>query len=95
MDPIISLAILIGGLVLIGLLINRKLSDLADKQKPSDELLEVIKMLQAGSKEDRKVLRLWKDAGYMEGGASGLSITKEFWNFMCEILWIGYVDYVE
>ncbi len=56
MDPIILLAVLIGGLVIIGLMVNRKLNELADKQKPSDELLEVIKMLQTGSKEDRKVL---------------------------------------
>src|SRR3990172_1788846 len=31
-------------------------SDLAEKQKPSEELLEIIKMLQTGSKEDRKAL---------------------------------------
>ena len=52
----ILLAVLIGGLVIIGLMVNRKLNELADKQKPSDELLEVIKMLQTGSKEDRRVL---------------------------------------
>lgn len=56
MDPIILLVILIGGLVVLGLFINKRLTDLADKQKPSDELLEIIKMLQEGSKEDRKVL---------------------------------------
>ncbi|MCH7640610.1 DNA recombination protein RmuC, partial [Patescibacteria group bacterium] len=56
MDPMILLAVLIGGLVIIGLMVNRKLNELADKQKPSDELLEVIKMLQTGSKEDRRVL---------------------------------------
>lgn len=56
MDPIILLVILVGGLVALGFFLNKKLSDLADKQKPSDELLEIIKMLQTGSKEDRKVL---------------------------------------
>lgn len=56
MDPIILLVILVGGLVALGFFLNKKLSDLADKQKPSDELLEIIKMLQEGSKEDRKVL---------------------------------------
>lgn len=56
MDPLILLAILIAGLVVIGLIISRKLTELSEKQKPSDELLEVIKMLQTGSKEDRKVL---------------------------------------
>lgn len=50
------LVILIAGLVIIGFLINRKLSDLLTGQKPSDDLLEIIRMLQTGSKEDRKVL---------------------------------------
>lgn len=56
MDPVIVLVVLVGGLVVIGFLVNRKLTEISEKQKPSDELLEVIKMLQAGSKEDRKVL---------------------------------------
>lgn len=48
--------IIIGGLVFITLYLNRKLTEISQKQKPSDELLEVIKMLQSGSKEDRKTL---------------------------------------
>ena len=56
MDPVIFLAILIGALVLIAIFINRKLAEISQNQKPSDELLEIIKMLQSGSKEDRKVL---------------------------------------
>ena len=56
MDPIVLIAVVLGGLVILGLLINKRLNELAEKQKPSDELLEIIKMLQEGSKEDRKVL---------------------------------------
>ena len=56
MDPLILIAIVIGAVVLLGLFINRRLSEISEKQKPSDELLEIIKMLQTGSKEDRKVL---------------------------------------
>ncbi len=56
MDPVIILVVLVGGLFLIALFINRKLSSLEEKQKPSDELLEIIKVLQEGGKEDRKVL---------------------------------------
>ncbi|MFC1649396.1 DNA recombination protein RmuC [Patescibacteria group bacterium] len=56
MDPVMILIVIIGGLFVIGLLINRKLSDLKDSHKPSDELLEVIKMLREGGEEDRKVL---------------------------------------
>ncbi len=36
--------------------LRKWLRDFAEKQKPSEDLLEVIKMLQLGSKEDRKVL---------------------------------------
>ena len=36
--------------------VNKKLAELKDNQKPSEELLEVIKLVQQGSKEDRTVL---------------------------------------
>lgn len=42
--------------------------------------------------DERMILRKWKDADYIEGGASGLSITKEFWDIICEIMFLGYVD---
>ena len=45
--------------------------------------------------DDRVILRKWKDAGYIEGGASGLMITKEFWDIICEIIFLGYVDLYE
>src|SRR3990167_8371774 len=56
MDATLTLIIFVLGLGLVIWFINKKLSDLADKQKPSEELLEIIKMLQLGSKEDRKAL---------------------------------------
>jgi DNA recombination protein RmuC len=56
MDPIIILIIVLAALVIIAIFINKKLSEIKEAQKPSDELLEIIKMLQTGSKEDRKVL---------------------------------------
>ena len=43
------------------------------------------------NQDDRAILRKWKDAGLIEGGASELSIVEDFWNFMCEILWQSYV----
>jgi len=45
------------------------------------------------NEDDRKILQKWRKEGYIEGGASGLAITKEFWDFMCEILFIAYVGY--
>jgi DNA recombination protein RmuC len=56
MDPIIILIIVLAALVVLAIFINKKLADLKESQKPSEELLEVIKMLQVGSKEDRRVL---------------------------------------
>ena len=41
---------------------------------------------------DREVLSRWRKAGYIEGGASGLLITKDFWEILCEIVFLGYVD---
>lgn len=43
------------------------------------------------SPEERDILSTWRTHGWIEGGASGLSITKEFWDAINEILWIGYV----
>jgi len=42
--------------------------------------------------EERKILKKWKSEDHIEGGASGLRITKEFWNILCEIVFLGYVD---
>lgn len=42
--------------------------------------------------EERVILQKWRDAGYIEGGASGLQITKEFWSIINEIIYLGYVD---
>jgi len=56
MDPLLVLIIVLAVLVVIAVLINKKLVEIKDAQKPSDELLEIIRMLQTGSKEDRKIL---------------------------------------
>lgn len=56
MDPTISLVIVIGVLVIIAIFINKRLTELSEKQKPPEELMEIIKMLQSGSKDDRRVL---------------------------------------
>ena len=44
------------------------------------------------SPEERKILSLWHEAGYMEGGASGMTIIREFWDILCEMVFLGYVD---
>jgi DNA recombination protein RmuC len=56
MDPIILILIVVVGFVFLAIFINRKLSDISNNQKPSNELMEIVRMLQTGSKEDRKTL---------------------------------------
>lgn len=56
MDPTIVLIIVLAALVLVAIFLNKKLTDLKEAQKPSDELLEIIKTLQTGSREDRRDL---------------------------------------
>ena len=43
------------------------------------------------TRDERKVLRKWKDAELIEGGASGLAITEEFWNFISDVMFQSYV----
>ena len=56
MDPTIVLIITLAALVIVVIFLNRKLVELKESQKPSDELLEIIKTLQSGSREDRRDL---------------------------------------
>lgn len=44
------------------------------------------------NQDDREILQKWRNAGHIEDGASGLQITEEFWNIICEIVRLGYVD---
>lgn len=55
-DLILVLVAIILGFLFVAWIVGRKLGDIAQSQKPQEELLEIIRMLQAGSKEDRKVL---------------------------------------
>ncbi len=43
MDPIIILVVLAAGLIVLGLLVNKKLTDLKEAQKPSEELVAWLK----------------------------------------------------
>jgi hypothetical protein len=40
---------------------------------------------------EREILATWRKEGYIEGGASGLAISKEFWDAINQILWHSYV----
>lgn len=56
MDLTFLLIILVGGLVVLGLVLIRKLNEIQSSQKPSDDMVQLVKVLQEGSKEDRKAL---------------------------------------
>ena len=43
------------------------------------------------NQEERDILRKLKEGNHIEGGASGLSMTKEFYDYINQVLWLGYV----
>lgn len=45
------------------------------------------------NQEDRNILSVLRKEGHIEGGASGLRMTKEFYDFIQQVLWLGYVAY--
>jgi hypothetical protein len=53
----------------------------------NNQRLDVNKVNQ----EERDILRLLKDAGHIEGGAGGLSMTRDYWDFINDVLWYSYV----
>ena len=55
----------------------------------NDQRLDQIRI----SSRERGVLSEWRKAGWIEGGVSGLSVTKEFWDAINKLIWMGYVDY--
>jgi len=44
------------------------------------------------NQEDRKIMSKWRKARHIEGGASQMGITRHFWDILCEIIFLGYVD---
>jgi hypothetical protein len=44
------------------------------------------------SQEERELLSEWRKKGFIEGGASTMTITKRFWDGICELIFLGYVD---
>jgi len=43
------------------------------------------------NQNDRNVLKQLRAEKHIEGGASGLSMTKEFYDYINQVLWLGYV----
>lgn len=45
--------------------------------------------------EERAILSNWRERGFIEGGAAGMAISRQFWDAMNELLWLSYVAYRE
>jgi len=43
--------------------------------------------------DERRILMEWKEKGFIRDPASDLDVTKQFWDAMNEIIWLGYVRY--
>jgi len=43
------------------------------------------------NREERDILQKLREENHIEGGASGLSMTKEFYDYINQVLWLGYV----
>lgn len=56
MDPLAVLLIVLAVVVVFALVIIGKINSLEKGNRPSEELLQIIKMLDSGSKEDRRAL---------------------------------------
>lgn len=41
---------------------------------------------------EHDIIQKWEDAGYMNNEGVYLTITKKFWDAICEIVYLGYVD---
>lgn len=55
----------------------------------NEQKLDIAKI----SQEEREILSSWRKNGYLYGGAGErIKITREFWNILCEIIWLAYVD---
>ena len=54
----------------------------------NDQALDIRKI----NGKERDILAKWRSAGHITGGASSMGITKEFWNIICELCFLGYVD---
>ena len=43
------------------------------------------------NEKEKIILSEWRKKGFITGGASGLGVTKKFWDAMNELIWLGYV----
>ncbi|MCE2940016.1 MAG: hypothetical protein ACK5XS_10050 [Armatimonadota bacterium] len=45
------------------------------------------------NREDNAILKKWCDAGHIEAGPWNITMSRQFWDIICELLFMGYVAY--
>ena len=41
--------------------------------------------------QELNAIRMWQEEGHITGNIPEINVTKEFWDAMCEIIYIAYV----
>ena len=44
------------------------------------------------SPADITIINVWKSLGYVDYTQTKFTVTKQFWDFMTQMLWMGYVN---
>ncbi len=58
-----------------------------DYQMKNDKKIEPKRI----NADERLILATLRNEGHISGGASGLQMTKEFYDYIQQVLWFGYV----
>lgn len=54
----------------------------------NNHILEIVYF----NKEEDEILNKWQEMKFIDINNSKISITKEFWDILSEIIYLGYVD---
>jgi len=57
----------------------------------NEQVIEIHGRLRKVNNEEIEILKEWEKHGYIHNIYNTISVSKEFWDFMCEILWYSYV----
>lgn len=47
------------------------------------------------NREEREILEQWEENGWIKNYHVKIEIRKDFWSFMCEMIYMAYVNYKE
>ena len=67
--------------------VELRLYSYLDYTMKNSQIIEPIRVNQ----EERKILSILRHEEHIEGGASGLGMTRDFYDYINRVLWLGYV----